>query len=219
MTITILSDAAKPNEPAIQQQPISFDEFLARYGRDNRYELIDGEVFDLEPTGSHEEVAALITTKLCVQIDEKDLPWFVLQRGILRPSNTGMTAFRPDVAAIDRTELTKEMLWADQSILTLGSSIKFVAEVVSSNWQNDYSRKVEDYAVLGIPEYWIADHAGLGGTRHIGKPKQPTLSICTLVNGEYEIQQLRGNQSIVSLTFPDLKLTAEQVLMAGRSVG
>jgi Uma2 family endonuclease len=216
MTITILSEAAKPNEPAIQQQPISFDEFLARYGRDNRYELIDGEVFDLEPTGSHEEVAALITTKLCVQIDAKDLPWFVLQRGILRPSNTGMTAFRPDVAVIDRTELTKEMLWADQSILTLGSSIKFVAEVVSSNWQNDYSRKVEDYAVLGIPEYWIADYAGLGDTRHIGKPKQPTLSICTLVNGEYEIQQLRGNQLIVSLTFPDLKLTAEQVLMAGR---
>jgi Uma2 family endonuclease len=215
MTITILSEAAKPNEPT-QQQPISFDEFLARYGRDNRYELIDGEVFDLEPTGSHEEVAALITTKLCVQIDVKDLPWFVLQRGILRPSNTGMTAFRPDVAVIDRTELTKEMLWADQSILTLGSSIKFVAEVVSSNWQNDYSRKVEDYAVLGIPEYWIADYAGLGGTRHIGKPKQPTLSICTLVNGEYEIQQLRGNQSIISLTFPDLKLTAEQVLMAGR---
>jgi Uma2 family endonuclease len=215
MTITILSEAAKPNEPT-QQQPIGFDEFLARYGRDNRYELIDGEVFDLEPTGSHEEVAALITTKLCVQIDEKDLPWFVLQRGILRPSNIGMTAFRPDVAVIDRTDLTKEMLWAEQSILTLGSSIKFVAEVMSSNWQNDYSRKVEDYAVLGIPEYWIADYAGLGGTRHIGKPKHPTLSICTLVNGEYEIQQLRGNQSIVSRTFPYLKLTAEQVLMTGR---
>jgi Uma2 family endonuclease len=211
MTTTIRSDAAKR-----QQQPISFDEFLARYGRDNRYELIDGEVFDLEPTGSHEEVTAFITTKLCVQIDAKDLPWFVLQRGILRPANIGITAFRPDVTIVDRTELTKEIFWADQSILTLGSSIKFVAEVVSSNWQNDYSRKVEDYAVLGIPEYWIADYAGLGGTRHIGKPKQPTLSICTLVNGEYEIQQLRGSQSIVSPTFPELKLTAAQVLMAGR---
>jgi Uma2 family endonuclease len=170
----------------------------------------------LEPTGSHEEVAALITTKICVQIDLTGLPWFVLQRGILRPENFGMTAFRPDVAVIDRSQLTKEMYWSEQSILTLGSSIKFVAEVVSSNWQNDYSRKVEDYAVLGIPEYWIADHAGLGGTRHIGKPKQPTLSICTLVNGEYEIQQLRGNQRIVSPTFPDLQLTAAQVLKAGR---
>jgi Uma2 family endonuclease len=208
MTITL--------DQAIQQKPIGFDEFLDRYGGDNRYELIDGEVFDLEPTGLHEEVVALITTKICVQIDLTGLPWFVLQRGILRPENIGMTAFRPDVAVIDQSQLTKEMYWSEQSILTLGSSIKFVAEVVSSNWQNDYSRKVEDYAVLGIPEYWIADHAGLGGTRHIGKPKQPTLSICTLVNGEYEIQQLRDNQPIVSPTFPDLQLTAAQVLNAGR---
>ncbi|MBD2433169.1 MULTISPECIES: Uma2 family endonuclease [Fischerella] len=203
------------NQP-IQQKPLSFEEFLTRYGGDNRYELIDGEVFDLEPTGLHEEAAAFITARLCVQIDRTGLPWFVLQRGLLRPSNISMTAFRPDVAVVDRDELTKEPLWSDQSILTLGSSIKFVAEVVSSNWQNDYARKVEDYAVLGIPEYWIADYAGNGGTRHIGKPKQPTLSVCTLVNGEYEIQQFRGNQTIVSLTFLDLKLTAEQVLRAGR---
>lgn len=199
----------------IEQKQLSFDEFLARYGGDNRYELIDGEVFDLEPTGWHEEVAAFITTKVCVEIDKIDLPWFVLQRGLLRPSHLSMTAFRPDVAVVDRDELSKELLWSNQSILTLGSSIKFVAEVVSSNWQNDYARKVEDYAVLGIPEYWIADYAGLGGTRHIGKPKQPTLSICTLVDGEYEIQQFRGNQTITSTVFPGLKLTAEQVLRAG----
>jgi Uma2 family endonuclease len=196
----------------IQQQPLSFDEFIARYGGDNRYELIDGEVFELEPTGFHEEVAAFITTKVCVQIDQANLPWFVLQRGLLRPSSMGMTAFRPDVAVVDRDALVQEPLWSEQSILTLGSSVKFVAEVVSSNWQNDYARKVEDYAVLGIPEYWIADYAGLGGTRHIGKPKQPTLSVCKLVDGEYEIQQLRGNQIIDSPTFPDLKLTAQQVL-------
>ena len=73
---------------AIQQRPLSFEEFLIRYGGDNRYELIDGEVFDLEPTGSHEEVAAFITTKICVQIDVVSLPWFVLQRGLLRPENS-----------------------------------------------------------------------------------------------------------------------------------
>jgi Uma2 family endonuclease len=89
-----------------------------------------------------------------------------------------------------------------------------VAEIVSSNWQNDYARKIEDYAVLGIPEYWIVDYVRLVGTKQIGKPKQSTLSICSLNNGEYEIQQLRGNQPIISLTFPNLKLTAEQVLRA-----
>ena len=203
-------------ERPIQQQLLSFDDFIARYGDSNRYELIDGEVFDLEPTGYHEEVSAFITTKVCAQIDAIGLNWFVLQRGLIRPSNLGMTAFRPDVMVVDRNELVKELLWNDQSILTLGSSIKFVVEVVSCNWQNDYARKMEDYAVLGIPEYWIADYAGLGGTRHIGKPKQPTLSVCTLVKGDYEIQQFRGNQPITSLTFPNLKLTADQVLKAGR---
>jgi len=198
------------------QKSLSFDEFLVQYGGDNRYELIDGEVFDLEPTGQHEEVAAFITAKICVQVEGTGLPWFVLQRGLLRPSNAAMTAFRPDVAVVDRDELIQEPFWSDQSILTLGSSIKFVAEVVSSNWQNDYARKVEDYAALGIPEYWIADYAGLGGTRHIGKPKQPTLSICSLVDEEYEIQQLRGREMIVSPTFPELRLTAEQVLRANR---
>lgn len=200
----------------IQQKPLSFNEFFARYGRDNRYELIDGEVFDLEPTGQHEEVAAFITTKVCVQIDRASLPWFVLQRGLFRPSNAVTTAFRPDVTVIDRAELVKEPLWSDQSILTRGSSVKFVAEVVSSNWQNDYARKVEDYAALGIPEYWIADYAGLGGIRYIGKLKQPTLSICTLVDGEYEMQLLRGNQTVVSAIFPGLNLTAEQVLKANK---
>ncbi len=140
-----------------QQKPLSFDEFLAQYGGDNRYELIDGEVFDLEPTGQHEEVAAFVTTKICVQIERAGLPWFVLQRGLLRPSNAGMTAFRPDVGVVNRDELIKEPFWSEQSVMTLGSSIKCVAEVVSSNWQNDHARKVEDYAALGISEYWIAD--------------------------------------------------------------
>lgn len=201
---------------AVQEQPLSFDEFLALHGGDKRYELIDGEVFDLEPTGPHEEVVAFMTTKICVQIDNIGLPWFVIQRGLLRPFNVGITAFRPDVAVIDQKELSKEPLWAEQSILTLGSSIKLVAEVVSSNWQNDYARKMEDYAVLGIPEYWIVDYAGLGGTRYIGKPKQPTLSVCRLVGGEYEIQQFRGSQIVLSPTFPNLKLTAEQLLSARR---
>ena len=67
---------------SIQQKQLSFDEFLPRfalsyvegYGGDNCYEPIDGEVFDLEPTGLHEEVASFITTKVCVQIDKIDLP-------------------------------------------------------------------------------------------------------------------------------------------------
>ena len=201
----------------IQQNSLSFDEFLARYGGDNRYELIDGEVFDLEPTGQHEQVAGFITRKVCVQIDRADVPWIVLQRPLFRPPHIDMTAFRPDVAVLDCVELKEEPFWSQQSILTRGSSIKFIAEIVSSNWQNDYSRKLEDYEALGIPEYWIVDHAGLGGTRHIGSPKQPTLTMHTLVNGEYRTRQFCGDESIVPSAFPALNLTAQTILEAGES--
>ncbi len=134
----------------IQPKPLTFDEFVAQYGDDKRYELIDGEVFDLEPTGLHEQVSGFITKYICFQIVVAQRPWIVLQRPLLRPPHINMTAFRPDVAAIDEIALEDELIWPDQSILTSGNSIKFVAEVVSSNWQNDYSRKFEDYAALGI---------------------------------------------------------------------
>jgi Uma2 family endonuclease len=72
---------------------------------------------------------------------------------------------------------------------------------------------MEDYATLDIPEFWIADYKGLGGEVFIGRPKQPALTICTLGNdGRYQTQLLRGNQPIVSPTFPNLNLTAEQIL-------
>jgi Uma2 family endonuclease len=196
----------------IDQKAMSFDEFLVQYSGDKRYELIDGEVFDLEPTGPHEQVAGFISKKIGTKIDLADLPWVILQRPLFRPQNTEMTAFRPDVAVIDELALVDEPIWPEQSILTRSRSIKFIAEVVSSNWQNDYSRKLEDYEALGIPEYWIADHAALGGIRHIGDPKQRTLSICTLVKGRYQIQQFRGEDVIQSITFPSLTLTAAQVL-------
>jgi Uma2 family endonuclease len=97
--------------------------------------------------------------------------------------------------------------------MTLGKSIKLIAEVVSTNWQNDYARKVEDYALLGIPEYWIVDYLGIGGREYIGKPKQPTITICTLVGDEYEKQLFQNHDQLVSSIFPDLKLTAKQVFL------
>lgn len=200
----------------VQPQSMTVEQFIAQYGDDHRYELIDGEVFNLEPTGPHEEVAAFIDRKLNVQIDQLGLDYFVLQRGTLKPLGN-FTAFRPDISVVDSQALSAEPLWASESILTLGCSIKFVAEVVSSNWQNDYARKFEDYAVLGIPEYWIVDYAGLGGEAFIGRPKQPTLTQCLLnEEGRYQTTLLRGAQPIAAVTFPRLTLTANQVLTAGK---
>lgn len=39
---------------------ITADEFIVNYGDNERYELIDGELFEMEPTGFHEQVGAFI---------------------------------------------------------------------------------------------------------------------------------------------------------------
>ncbi|MEM1308060.1 MAG: Uma2 family endonuclease [Cyanobacteria bacterium P01_H01_bin.153] len=206
-------------------QPISlsFEDFLAQYGDDSRYELIDGELFDLELTGPHEEVAAAILLRrryaiarwLNYDIVQQGADYFIPHRCLVKPL-ANQTGFRPDVIVLNRAALSQEPLWASQPVVTLGSTVKFVAEVVSSNWQNDYARKFEDYALLGIPEYWIADYQGLGGEFFIGRPKQPTLTLCTLNSeGRYDRQLLRGDQRITSAVFPNLNLTAKAVLGVG----
>lgn len=200
----------------LQHRPFTFDQFLAQYGDDDRYELIDGEIFDLEPTGPHEEVAAFISRKFNVQIDTLELPYLIPQRCLIKPLGN-LTGFRPDLAVLDRDQLVDEPLWSKEPVITLGQSIRLVVEVVSTNWQNDYARKVEDYAAFGIAEYWIADYAALGGVQFLGRTKQPTLSIYELVDGVYDVRRFRGDDAIVSPTFPNLSLTANQVLQAGQS--
>ena len=89
-----------------------------------------------------------------------------------------------------------------------------MVEIVSTNWQDDYLRKLADYETLGILEYWIVDYLGLGATRYIGRPKQPTISVYQLVEGEYQVNQFRGPEQVISPTFPSLALTAAQVFQA-----
>ncbi|MBW4620650.1 MAG: Uma2 family endonuclease [Cyanosarcina radialis HA8281-LM2] len=203
---------------AISIESLTFEKFLAQYGNDARYELIDGELIDLEPTGLHEQVAAFILRKLNVEIDRSDLSWFTPTRCLLKPLALGV-AFRPDVIVLDEEELYKEPFWEKEPIVTLGSSVKLAIEVVSTNWQNDYARKVEDYAEMGIPEYWAIDYLGLGGKDYIGYPKQPTLSVYELDDTRpvyKKPKQYRGMDIISSSTFPNLNLTAEKVFSAGR---
>ncbi|AFZ26846.1 hypothetical protein Cylst_4788 [Cylindrospermum stagnale PCC 7417] len=196
---------------------ITVNEFITQYGDRDRYELIDGELIEMEPTGPHEQVSSLVGRKLNVEIDRQDLPYFIPHRCLIKLLGTN-TAFRPDVIVLDQTQLVNEPLWQQEPVITSGSSIKLIAEVVSTNWQNDYARKVEDYALLAVPEYWIVDYLGIGGREYIGKPKQPTVTICTLVEDEYQKRLFQNNDQLVSSIFPNLQLTAKQVFAAGGAV-
>ena len=59
------------------------------------------------------------------------------------------------------------------------------------------------------------DYAALGGRSFIGNPKQPTISVCNLVDGEYQVLKFRDNDRIVSQAFPDFNLTTKQIFGAG----
>ncbi|NEP53143.1 MAG: Uma2 family endonuclease [Moorea sp. SIO3C2] len=210
---------------------ISPEEFIAQYGDDERYELIDGELIEMEPTGPHEQVVALISRKLNVEIDGLDLPYFIPHRCLIQPlgalSNGRGTrpwvaplgtfnAFRPDLVVLDEGELLNEPLWAREPVITLGTTVKLLVEVVSTNWQNDYARKYEDYEALGIPEYWIVDYLGIGGKYFIGSPKQPMVTVCCLVNDQYQNVMFRRGNYLKSSLFPNLKLSTDQLFIGLR---
>lgn len=193
--------------------PVSIEQFLEWYPDNTqyRYELRRGVIFQMpKPRGKHSRLAGSIAKQLNYAIDKSDFPYFIPRECVIKVSND--TGYEPDAIVLDETALSEESLWEKASTIQNGDTVRLIVEVVSSNWQDDYELKLAAYESLGIPEYWIVDYAGLGGVRHIGRPKQPTLTICKLIEGEYEVSRIRANEKVVdglSLEFGNI---AEQIL-------
>jgi len=194
------------------QKLLTVETFLEQYRNHPSYELADGELVDMEPTGHHETVSGKLATQIGIAIATEKLPWFIPRTCLICPFADAATARRPDIVVLDETALGSESLWEREPVITLGRSIKLVVEVVSTNWETDYARKVEEYSLLGIPEYWIVDYRGLGGVAFIGKPKQPTLTVCQLVDEDYTQQQFRLGQPIISPLLKSLQLRLDDIL-------
>ncbi|TAG51956.1 MAG: Uma2 family endonuclease [Oscillatoriales cyanobacterium] len=196
---------------------LTFDEFAAWYPENSvhRYELHNGVIVEMPlGTGDHSAVAGFISGEVFLEIRQQQLPYLVPKEYLLKPVRDE-AGYQPDVIVLDQASLAKEPRWKKESIITMGSSIRLAVEVVSTNWRDDYHFKFADYEEIGIPEYWIVDYLGLGGRKFIGNPKQPTLSVCQLVDGEYQVKQFRGDDTVESLAFPELRLTAELIFRAG----
>ena len=194
----------------------TFEEFVAGLPENSgvRYELHNGNIIEMaQPVGEHEESKGFLTIKLSGIIDRLDLPYLIPNQVIVRPEDKDSGYF-PDVLVLNRQNLANEKLWKKQSIISNGASIPLVIEVVSTNWRDDYNLKYADYEEMGISEYWIVDYAALGGRNFIGNPKQPTISVCNLIDEEYQISKFRDHERIISQTFPELDLTANQIFQA-----
>ncbi|MBN3871868.1 Uma2 family endonuclease [Nostoc sp. JL33] len=194
---------------------VTFEDFAAWRPEGGRYELHEGVIVEMaQPTGDHEDVVGFIARKLTVEFDRLNLPLTIPKTALIKPTKSE-SGYSPDVLLLNRPNLVNEPLWKKESTVSLAESIPLVVEVVSTNWDDDYYTKQGKYEGIGIPEYWVVDYLGLGAKKFTGNPKQPTISIYQLIDGEYEVTQLRGSDRILSPTFIELNLTAEEIFQAG----
>ncbi|OIP70774.1 MAG: hypothetical protein AUK43_08410 [Oscillatoriales cyanobacterium CG2_30_40_61] len=174
---------------------ISFEDYL-NYddGTDNRYELEDGELILMNPpTFDHALIIRFLTNALEAEINRVNLPWITLHSIGVRTSINRSRI--PDISVINREQITR------RDISAIVESAIIAVEIVSPESKiRDYRYKRSEYSVVGIPEYWIID------------PSEQKITILQLVEGLYEEQNYQGNQRIISLTFPELNLTVEQLL-------
>ena len=185
---------------------LTFAEYLEYDdGTDKRYELVNGELVEVPPESELNGWIAEWLRDEFVRFAKRRL--VRVQAYEIQVLGNPQNRY-PDLIVLreEHLKLTKKR----QTItLEMGSPL-LVAEVFSpyknksdDNYRRDYVEKVEQYQARGIPEYWIIDPTG------------ELVTVLVLQEGSYKKQEFRVNEEIVSETFPDLKLTAVEILQLG----
>lgn len=195
--------------------PLTFEEFLAwDDGSGRAFELVNGIPVPLsEPNANHEDLIQRLCAYLETYCDDQDLPYVCRQSKQVRlrtADGEREKSRKADIVIFARDE------WQRMKTSSRSAAAYVpppgVIEVVSSNWKDDYLVKLAEYEELGVLEYIIIDYAALGGVRFIGSPKQPTITIYQLKDGEYLPGKVfRGQDRIESSLFSNIPLTAEQI--------
>ncbi len=187
---------------------IAIEEYLTyNDGTDTRYELVDGELVRMSlGTGEHGNISEFLNDRFKAEIKRLGLDLVAKDMKIAIQSPRGTrweTARIPDVVVLPLEQWNG--LKKRESLIPLNEPPPLlVVEVVSpSTITVDYRAKHSEYAVLDIPEYWIVD------------PIDLKVTVCILKDGAYNDVIFVGDLPIVSPTFPELELTAIEVLNAG----
>ena len=209
-----LTQAKSGSELAQEQElELNFDQFLEQCPEDGRYELINGKLSRISASRIHYDVAYLIMGAIEGEVKRLQLNYVVNDvAAVLTTNKKGKEQGRhPDVSVINRD------IWRSdrQNHRGLREPIQLAVEVVSTNWEDDYIDKLEEYAGLGIPEYWIVDYLAIGSRDYLGDPKIPAVLIFTLdAEGKYQLTRFQNSDRLVSKTFPELNLTVDQIMAA-----
>lgn len=188
-------------------QKFTFEEYLAYSdGTDTRYELVDGQLVPMSlGTGKHGSIIEFLYDQFRDQIKRRELPWTAKQMtvGIRSPRGRRWDTSRiPDVTVLPFAQW--EAMENREAVIDLNEPPPLlVVEVVSpSTKTEDYRSKRAEYGLLEIPEYWIVDPL-------VGK-----ITVGILDHEFYDLTEYQADQPIQSPIFPDLKLTAAQILAA-----
>lgn len=195
------------------QQKLTFEQFLEQCPEEGFYELVNGEIVEVRSTRNHDDVANFLLFSLNDEIRRLNLNYVVNNTAVIRTVSQDGTeqGRKPDVSVIERA------VWRSNrsDYNALEEPIQLAVEVTSTNWDDDYIDKLDEYQRLGIHEYWIVDYLAIASREYLGNPKIPTLFVFLLdAEGKYQRTQFRGDERIMSATFPELTLTATQVLNA-----
>lgn len=187
--IAIATPQKQQKETEVAQK-LTFEQFLKIYPEYGHYELIDGElveIFEMAFTRNHDDVREFIDRRFYREVERLALNYVIKRAVPIRSidQNGNECGRVPDLSVI----------------------------VVSTNWEDDYIDKFEEYQRLGITEYWIVDYSAIASREFLGNPKVPTVFMNLLdENGKYQTTRFTGDDKINSQTFPELDLTATQIL-------
>ena len=171
-----------------------------------RYELVDGVIVEMGAESLQNIDIASFLFSVLLQF----VPYILIHRGTeIQIDSLALTSRQPDLMVL--TMETRSAMQRDKrALITLNMPAPaLVVEVVSpgsdtsDNYQRDYIRKRQEYATRGILEYWLID------------PFRAVVIVLRLEDSAYKATEFRGTEQIISPTFPDLQLTAEQILNAG----
>lgn len=186
---------------------LTFAEYLAYDdGTDTRYELVDGELLPMSlGTGKHGAMIEFVNDQFRSEIGRQQLPWTAkaMMVGVRSPRGRRWDTVRiPDITVLALAQW--EAMADREAVIDLNESPPLlVVEVVSpSTKTDDYRSKRSEYGLLEIPEYWIVDPLG-------GK-----IVCCILEHQFYDATEYQGDMLIQSPTFPEMRLTAAQILAA-----
>jgi Uma2 family endonuclease len=196
------------------KQQISFEQFLERLpDEEGRYELVNGEIMRTLATRQHDNLAEFITDEFKLEVKRLSLNYRVSGRIVVRTEteNGKIQGRQPDISVVDKA------LWDANPFAysAFTEPLQLAVEIVSTNWEDDYVDKLDEYQRLGICEFWIIDYLALASRNYLGNPKEPTVFVYLLdENKQYELSAFRGQDKIESSTFPELVLTPEQLFSA-----